>query len=190
MAVCVTITVISPTECSPDGIERCSPINPCALERCELGTWVEVDPTGCCACIEDDTKCEDGDLWKCVGGEWALWEEQSDQCASIVKPVPNFSYTVEGLTVAFTDLSLNGPTAWLWDFGDGTTSTLQNPSHTYAKTGHYTVTLAASNSAGTSDTPASTVVAVGGAENGGAGGLVGLILGIGALGGIMFMGRK
>lgn len=45
------------------------------------------------------------------------------------------------LTVQFTDLSTGGPTAWLWSFGDGQTSTLQNPTNTYTTAGTYTVTL-------------------------------------------------
>jgi PKD repeat protein len=44
------------------------------------------------------------------------------------------------LTVQFTDLSQQA-TSWFWDFGDGTTSTLQNPSHTYASDGLFSVTL-------------------------------------------------
>ena len=39
-------------------------------------------------------------------------------------------------------------TTWKWDFGDGTTSTTHNPIHTYIKTGSHTVTLTATNSAG------------------------------------------
>jgi PKD repeat protein len=42
---------------------------------------------------------------------------------------------------SFLDGSSGGPTTWLWDFGDGNTSTEQNPSHTYATYGVYTVTL-------------------------------------------------
>lgn len=49
------------------------------------------------------------------------------------------------LTVQFTDLSTGGPTSWLWDFGDGNTSTDQNPQHTYSSAGTYTVTLTASH---------------------------------------------
>ena len=45
-----------------------------------------------------------------------------------------------GATINFTDLS-NGGTSWNWNFGDGMTSTAQNPSHTYAASGVYTVTL-------------------------------------------------
>jgi PKD repeat protein len=45
------------------------------------------------------------------------------------------------LSVRFTDQSTGGAIAWLWNFGDGTTSTLQNPTHTYSSQGWYTVTL-------------------------------------------------
>jgi PKD repeat protein len=47
-----------------------------------------------------------------------------------------------GTTVAFTDLSITGGTAWAWTFGAGEgTSTDQNPSHTYNSVGTYTVSL-------------------------------------------------
>jgi len=56
------------------------------------------------------------------------------------------------LKVTFTDLSTNNPTAWDWDFGDGTPhSYVKNPSHTYNTPGDYTVTLIVSNNCG-SDT--------------------------------------
>ncbi len=55
------------------------------------------------------------------------------------------------MNVTFTDASTNTPTARSWDFGDGTTSTERNPSHSYAKGGGYTVALTASNEGG-SDT--------------------------------------
>lgn len=45
------------------------------------------------------------------------------------------------LDVHFTDLSPNGPTSWDWRFGDGATSALQDPSHTYVDPGVYTVSL-------------------------------------------------
>lgn len=45
------------------------------------------------------------------------------------------------LSVNFTDQSINNPTTWLWDFGEGNTSTLQNPQHTYTEVGNYTVSL-------------------------------------------------
>lgn len=51
-------------------------------------------------------------------------------------------------TVSFTDCSTGSPASWFWDFGDGETSTAQNPTHTYVKAGSYTVKLTVSNSAG------------------------------------------
>ncbi len=56
-----------------------------------------------------------------------------------------------GESVQFTDLSNNSPTSWSWNFGDGGTSTLQNPSHAYSTAGTYTVSLTVSNGNG-SDT--------------------------------------
>ena len=44
-------------------------------------------------------------------------------------------------TVQFTDLTPGTPVAWLWSFGDGTTSDQQNPKHTYSGSGLYTVSL-------------------------------------------------
>ncbi len=83
----------------------------------------------------------------------------SDLCSkgnyiTVSQPIPaaNFSATPTAgappLSVAFTDASTNGPTAWSWDFGDGGTDTVQSPSHTYTSAGTYTVTLTAANSGG------------------------------------------
>ncbi|MFI5167767.1 MAG: PKD domain-containing protein, partial [Thermoanaerobaculales bacterium] len=52
---------------------------------------------------------------------------------------------VVGEPVQFTDTSTGAPISWTWDFGDGTASNLQNPSHTYAAPGTFTVTLTAAN---------------------------------------------
>lgn len=53
--------------------------------------------------------------------------------------------------VQFTDLT-PGATAWEWNFGDGNTSTLQNPTHQYTATGNYTVSLTATTATGCSNT--------------------------------------
>ncbi len=72
--------------------------------------------------------------------------------SAAVAPVANFSAdNTSGcgtLAVQFTDLSTGTPTSWAWNFGDSQTSTLQNPSHTYASAGTYTVVLTATNTAG------------------------------------------
>lgn len=70
----------------------------------------------------------------------------------VVVPVANFTGTpltgTEPLSVTFTDSSTNTPTSWAWTFGDGGTSTAQNPSHSYVTAGTFTVALTATNSAG------------------------------------------
>ncbi|MBI1341460.1 MAG: PKD domain-containing protein [Terrimonas sp.] len=55
-------------------------------------------------------------------------------------------------TVSFQDLTTGNPVSWFWNFGDGGTSTLQNPSHTYNSYGLFSVTLITTNSTGCSDT--------------------------------------
>ena len=49
------------------------------------------------------------------------------------------------LQVSFADLSSEIPTSWSWDFGDGATSTQENPTHEYTVPGDYTVSLTATN---------------------------------------------
>lgn len=68
----------------------------------------------------------------------------------VVHPNPTASYTwtnVGNNTISFTDQSV-GATSWMWYFGDQTTSTLQNPVHTYASAGPDTVLLEVWNSFG------------------------------------------
>jgi PKD repeat protein len=66
----------------------------------------------------------------------------------VTAPVASFTVATTSLTAALTDTSTNAPTSWLWDLGNGTKSTLQSPSVTYAAAGTYKVTLTATNSAG------------------------------------------
>ena len=78
-------------------------------------------------------------------------------------PVANFtngpSTVCEGTTVSFSDLSSGVPTSWAWDFGDGNTSTTQNPSNTYSTAATYSITLISTNGFG-NDTYTSTITVV------------------------------
>jgi hypothetical protein len=69
----------------------------------------------------------------------------------------SFSYSIDGSTVSFIDKSYGGVTEYLWDFGDGTGSTAQNPSHRYTKAGDYTVSLTVYDSKGHSSTAKTTI---------------------------------
>jgi len=66
-------------------------------------------------------------------------------------PAADFTFQADDLTVTFADASTGNPTSWAWDFGDGDTSSDQNPTHDYDAGGTYTVSLTATNDAG-SDT--------------------------------------
>lgn len=88
------------------------------------------------------------------------WEIQPPACVSVMTPVTayinnnapvaDFSYNVNGLSVDFTDQSVN-PALYNWDFGDGTSSTDANPTHYYSSVGTFDVTLIVTNGCG-SDT--------------------------------------
>ena len=68
-----------------------------------------------------------------------------------IPPSADFSYTTTDLTVDFTDESSDSDgsvDAWSWDFGDFSTSTEQNPSHTYAASGTYNVSLTVTDNDG------------------------------------------
>lgn len=64
------------------------------------------------------------------------------------------------LTVTFTDQSTGTPLpiSWTWEFGDGTTSLVQNPTHVFTTPGYYTVKLTAANSVGPDTITHSVVV--------------------------------
>jgi PKD repeat protein len=80
-------------------------------------------------------------------------QTKSVKCRQIVvvscsPPVANFTYTVEYPSVTFTDASSQG-NSWLWDFGDGSSSSDKNPIHVYLGPGTYHVCLTVTDSCGT-----------------------------------------
>jgi hypothetical protein len=83
-----------------------------------------------------------------VGGTGGV---QTDTFAVGIQRPPraSFTFSINGTTVAFTDTSTGNPTSWLWNFGDGNTSTQQNPVHTYSAGGQsFTVIFTARNAVG------------------------------------------
>ncbi|WP_406664894.1 S8 family serine peptidase [Gallaecimonas sp. GXIMD1310] len=75
-------------------------------------------------------------------------------------PTAAFSASVDGLNVSFADASSDRDgdiSSWLWDFGDGSSATTANPTHSYAAGGSYTVTLTVTDATGLTDTATQTV---------------------------------
>jgi len=76
-------------------------------------------------------------------------------------PQADFSYILRGFTVEFTDESsaqVGSIVSWLWDFGDGTNSTEQNPVHTFPTMSDYTVKLKVTDSKGDNATKTVRIV--------------------------------
>ncbi|MEI6574685.1 MAG: T9SS-dependent M36 family metallopeptidase [Bacteroidota bacterium] len=78
------------------------------------------------------------------------WQVEQIHCESVaathtvtVVPAatPDFSYSFNNLSCNFIDLTSGAPQSWHWDFGDGNISIQQNPLHTYAQSGVYTIQL-------------------------------------------------
>lgn len=90
---------------------------------------------------------------------WAEFRYNSTQDAGIraniqlaVTVASDFTNTpLGGMSVQFNDISVGNVVSWSWDFGDGNTSTVQNPNHTYAAGGNYTVCLTVTDNCGNSD---------------------------------------
>ncbi|HEY3361478.1 MAG TPA: PKD domain-containing protein [Methanosarcina sp.] len=79
---------------------------------------------------------------------------------SVAKFTSNVTSGKAPLTVAFTDKSKGTLTSWAWNFGDGASSTEQNPIHQYSQEGKYKVTLTVTNAAGSSTTTKTNYIKV------------------------------
>ncbi|MGH7543813.1 MAG: PKD domain-containing protein [Gemmatimonadota bacterium] len=94
-------------------------------------------------------------------------------------PTAAFSYTCDGLTCDFTDASSDPDgsiVARSWTFGDGASSTLQNPSHTYACSGTYSVSLRVTDNGGRSRSTSQSVTVSASVDPDGPGTIPGLAM--------------
>jgi vibriolysin len=98
--------------------------------------------------------------------ETFTYGEVEDYTANAFTGTPNiphtadFTFTTTDLTANFTDASTDSDgtiVSWLWNFGDGNTSTAQNPSHTYAAGGTYTVILTVTDDDSATDSTSQSV---------------------------------
>ena len=98
----------------------------------ETGNSIVVTAAGTYTCYGDNGECQ---------------SDNSNEVEVFVHPLPvvDFSSDVQygeaPLSVHFEDSSTGDPVSWLWNFGDGGTSTLQNPNYTYDVVGVYDVSL-------------------------------------------------
>ena len=85
---------------------------------------------------------------------------------SVKAPIPVAAFSASPtsgntpLSVVFSDKSTGSLTSWKWTFGDGTSSTTRNPTHTYTTAGSYTVVLTAANAAGSNTATQSAYIKV------------------------------
>ncbi len=85
----------------------------------------------CLTMTNEEFNCEDTQCYE-------VWVEGGGfECMALFEWFPGS----EPFTIEFVDLSLFEPGTWLWDFGDGNISQLQNPNHTYQNNGEYFVCL-------------------------------------------------
>jgi len=87
----------------------------------------------------------------------AVTETKTNYITVFPDPVAGFSYQKSDLTVTFTNTSQNA-NSYLWDFGDGNTSTQTSPVHTYSSGGTYNVTLTSSSSTCGNDVTSQTII--------------------------------
>jgi PKD repeat protein len=158
----------------PDIPVHCIVVNPGSTDRLYVGTdlgvftstdgggsWL-VENTGFANVVTEALALSGTSLFAFTHGRGAF---RVALASSSTPPSANFTYAADpkaGQPVQFTDTSTGLPTSWSWNFGDGGTSTAQNPTHTFVL-GSYQVSLTASNAGGPNTKTQTVVVSSGGA---------------------------
>ncbi|UTN03425.1 PKD domain-containing protein [Flavobacterium bizetiae] len=108
-----------------------------------------------------------------VGGTYYIKGTDANGCFAIspvtvtinIKPIASFTYSIINnanddylFTSTSTSLAVSFGIGYAWDFGDGNTSNIESPTHQYAASGTYTVTLVVTNTNGCSSTASETIV--------------------------------
>lgn len=97
-----------------------------------------------------------------LGGSNTTIKSNYITVAAALTPIVSFTSNVTlgspPLAVQFNDTSLNTPTSWVWNFGDGTYSNTKNTTHVYNTSSVYTVVLTASNAAAINSTTGTITV--------------------------------
>ncbi len=163
---------------TPDGKDLLVTSHLNVLYRISTATWATVpgwtfdltpygfvDPRGV-ALVGDQLFVADGGL-RPVGDPLRYAVSVFDLVDGSGAPTASFTASpttgVAPVSTTFIDRSTGVPTSWLWDFGDGSTSTAARPVHAYIAAGTYSVTLTVTNDQGSASTTQTDLVTV--AEN-------------------------
>ena len=146
--------------CGPSSRTYATRVDVGNTETYTIGTLTEGKTSFCAVTAYDPAKVE------------STFSNEVSVLVPYAVPAANFSPSLTTgkapLSVAFTNTTAGQVTAWLWNFGDGTASTLQSPTHIYSTPGTYTVVLTATGPGGTGSKTAATAIVV--SASGGASG--------------------
>lgn len=98
------------------------------------------------------------------------FEDQLPEQELVEGPSTSFTYSVDNYTVDFTDTSSEGDAnldSWHWDFGDGDSSSQQDPTKTYGSDGHYTIRLTVEDDNNERDTAIADIYVSNGTQDSG-----------------------
>lgn len=134
ISLLLLVSIVSATDyCTPPG----SDINVTYVHE---GNWFNFTITSpsCYVCSDNGAGYGDVDCVPCT------------ETPPVTTFTTNVTCGVQNVSVQFNDTSTLSPTSWYWMFGDGNTSTDQNPTYYYDTIGSYTINHSSTNTYGTS----------------------------------------